>query len=692
MEALFLTIINMSITATYILAFVLLMRLPLRRAPRWLSYALWLPVLFRLVCPVSFSSSFAALGRLISPPASQGSIQYIPPDIGLQAQPQVDLGVPGINRIINQSLPAEIVPASVNPLQIMVGIGAWLWLTGFLVMLTYSVISYLRLKRRIRTATWVSRQIYESDEISSPFVCGFLKPAIYLPVGLGGRDKDYVLRHERAHLERFDHLVKPLAFMLLSIHWFNPLMWLAFRLMGRDMEMCCDERVIRHMGRAETADYGSALVRLAVKRPLMPGSPLAFGESGTKGRLKNILNVRRPAFWVICVLVILLVLAGIALLANPLAKNQAELTVLDEFTAAMTRRHDDIVDRTAYYREKNPEFITEQVRVLEYEKEHNERIIAELAGDKSVEDLVNERLTVINNPLVDFFRPVHLYVKGNLVVQYVGADEALLKTLTELVGPEWPHMAPFLKLPAIVNISSTVHSVPLTNQDITDETDLRMIQSVIANCDSSKETWPDRPADEILNRVQLLVRQTPDSAIKQYTLYFDEAGSAYIVSDQTKLYCQLDDVSKTAIFELVRAGFYEDSAITVRSGEKEIKAIGHWNYSYNKITKVSADGLYLTAQNIKLYLNWLPIDFEKGVKDGSQSFAIFVNGQEQYGDFILYDDQMNRTDIIEMSGLAPQVYMLNSLAPGRYIVELRTTIKTITGDSGYQYFFGVIIE
>ena len=146
------------------------------------------------------------------------------------------------------------------------------------------------------------------------------------------------------------------------------------------------------------------------------------------------------------------------------------------------------------------------------------------------------------------------------------------------------------------------------------------------------------------------------------------------------------------MFDLVRAGFYEYSALTVRSGDKEIKAIGHWNYSYNKITKVSADGLYLTAQNIKLYLNWLPIDFETGVKDGSQSFAIFVNGQEQYGDFILYDDQMNRTDIIETSGLAPQVYMLNSLAPGRYIVELRTTIKTNTGDSGYQYFFGVIIE
>jgi hypothetical protein len=191
---------------------------------------------------------------------------------------------------------------------------------------------------------------------------------------------------------------------------------------------------------------------------------------------------------------------------------------------------------------------------------------------------------------------------------------------------------------------------------------------------------------------RITIKQDQDSAYTYYTLHIDDANRMYLISDQTNFYFQLDGTHKAALLEIVRAGFYKNPVMTVRSGDNEIRAIGHWNYSYNKITKISADGRYLTPQNIKAYLNWLPIDFEKGVKDGSQSFAIYLNGQEQYGNFILYDEQMNRTDIVETSGLAPQAYMLDSLAPGRYIIELRRTIKTITGDSGYQYFFGVIIE
>jgi hypothetical protein len=317
--------------------------------------------------------------------------------------------------------------------------------------------------------------------------------------------------------------------------------------------------------------------------------------------------------------------------------------------------------------------------------------VAELAGDQSVEDLVNERLTVINNPLIDFFRPVHLYVNGNLVVQYVGADETLLNSLTELLGPEWPHMAPFLPLPVYVNIH-TSSGITLSYLDIKSEADRRIIQSAIASCDASTVAWPGKPVNEMTDKNRITIKQDQDSAYTYYTLHIDDANRMYLISDQTNFYFQLDGTHKAALLEIVRAGFYKNPVMTVRSGDNEIRAIGHWNYSYNKITKISADGRYLTPQNIKAYLNWLPIDFEKGVKDGSQSFAIYLNGQEQYGNFILYDEQMNRTDIVETSGLAPQAYMLDSLAPGRYIIELRRTIKTITGDSGYQYFFGVIIE
>lgn len=690
METLFLTIINMSITSTYILVCVLLLRLPLRRAPRWLAYTLWLPLMIRLVSPVSFSSSFALLGRLISTPAGPVGIQYIPPDIGQHTQPRIDIGIHGINQIINPVLPAEAVPAGVNPLQIMISICSWVWLAGFLIMLACGVISYFRLKRKIGTAIKISEQIYESDEISTPFVCGFFKPAIYLPVGLNARDQEYVVQHERAHLERFDHLVKPLAFVVLSIHWFNPLIWLAFRMLGRDMEMCCDERVIRYLGRAEKADYGTALVRLAAKRPLMAGSPLAFGENSVKGRIKNILNVKRPAFWITIVLVILLVLAGIALLSNPLTNNQKNLAELNRFTAAVMQRHNDIVDMTADYKDNNPDFITDWIRVLVYGEAPYEPIIVELAADRPVEELVNERLSIINNPLVDFFRPVHLFVKGNLVVQYVGTDETILKSLTEILGPEWPRTVPYTANPVFASVS-TISAIPLTNREITNESELYIIQQIITSCNNSQDTWSGKPVDEIPDKTQILVRQTLDSDYLQYTLVFDDTGPAFIISDQTGHYCQLDVAHQAAFLEIIRSGFYENPVMTVNSGDKEIKAIGHWVYSHNKITKVSADGRYLTAHNIKSYLHWLPIDFEQGVKEGTQAFAVYINGREQFGDFYLYDEQMNRIDIFAASGLAPQQYMLNSLEPGLYIVEMRINTSTLIYENGYQYFFGVII-
>jgi beta-lactamase regulating signal transducer with metallopeptidase domain len=317
MEELFLKVLNMSITATYVLIAVLVLRLLLKRVSKWISYSLWSLVLFRLVCPISLSSAFSIFGRLGKAASTGSGIEHIPMDIGMMAAPLVDIGVTSANTVINHVLPAATPAASVNPMQILLFIGTCIWLAGFALMLIYSVISYLRLKNRMREATLLSGNVFVTDKIASPFVCGLIKPKIYLPFGLSENERDYVLRHEKTHIARRDHLIKPLAFFVLSVHWFNPFIWLAFILMSRDLEMSCDEKVVSKLDPEGKAGYSTALVHLAIKRPILAGSPLAFGESGAKGRVKNVLNYKKPAFWVLVIAVAAVVLAALCLLTNP---------------------------------------------------------------------------------------------------------------------------------------------------------------------------------------------------------------------------------------------------------------------------------------------------------------------------------------------------------------------------------------
>ncbi|MEA4933843.1 MAG: M56 family metallopeptidase, partial [Lawsonibacter sp.] len=236
-------ILNMSITATFMALAVIFLRLLLRRAPKWISYALWGVVLFRLVCPFSFSSEFSLLGGIGAPSAESGVVSYIPENLVHTATPQVNMIFPGVNETINSSLPQGEEQLVADPLEAPAAMATCLWLLGVAAMLVYSVTSYVLLKRRLSDATLLEGNVFETDAITSPFVCGLIKPRIYLPVGLPVPERGYVLLHERTHIRRRDYLVKPLAFLALSTHWFNPVMWLSFRLMCRDMEMSCDERV-----------------------------------------------------------------------------------------------------------------------------------------------------------------------------------------------------------------------------------------------------------------------------------------------------------------------------------------------------------------------------------------------------------------------------------------------------------------
>ncbi|MEA4925463.1 MAG: M56 family metallopeptidase [Syntrophomonadaceae bacterium] len=323
----FLDVVNMSITASYVILFVLIVRLFLKKAPRIFSYSLWSVVLFRLICPFTFSSAFSFLQVA---GGSSGKIEYIPSNLEMMAQPQINTGIQGFDSAVNASLPAASPAASVNPLQIILFILAVIWAAGVILGLLYSVIAYFRLKYRVRTAMLVKDNIWESEMISSPFVLGIMKPKIYLPTGLDETHRIHILKHEETHIRRRDYLIKPIAFLTLCVHWFNPLVWISFVLMTRDMEMSCDERVLKELGKGIKKDYSMSLLSLAANEHMINAGPLAFGESNITSRIKNVLNYRQPVFWIVMAATVAVVCAGVGLMSNPPAALTGENALAQE--------------------------------------------------------------------------------------------------------------------------------------------------------------------------------------------------------------------------------------------------------------------------------------------------------------------------------------------------------------------------
>ena len=309
----------MSITASYVALAVIAIRMLLKKVPKAFSYALWLAVLIRLVCPFSFNSAFSLLSFLKpNVQVSTGAMEYVPYNIGLMQDPAVDVGIGGINQAVNSSLPSAMLAVSVNPMQIIMEFFRIIWVGGMVLLLIYSVISYLKVTNNVKTATLVKDNIFKTDRITMPFLCGFIKPKIYVPVGISENELSYILAHEQTHIKRLDYLIKLFAFLALIVHWFNPFMWLSFALMSKDMEMSCDESVIKKMGSDVKGGYSNSLLSLSVKRSgFILGSPLAFGESNIKSRIKNILNYKKPALWVAILAVVATASLLIAFTANP---------------------------------------------------------------------------------------------------------------------------------------------------------------------------------------------------------------------------------------------------------------------------------------------------------------------------------------------------------------------------------------
>lgn len=318
MSAFFLTILNMSISTGWIVLAVLLLRLIFRKAPAWSRVLLWVLVAVRLICPFSVESVVSILP----------SGETISTHILTEPVPAVNTGIPFLDGVINTVLGESLAPHvgdSVNPLQVLVPVLAVLWLVGVLAFLAYGVIRYVALARKVSMAVRLRDSIYQTEQVGFPFVLGVRKPKIYLPFSIDPQESEYVIAHEQAHIRRGDPLWKLLGFLFLAIYWFHPLLWVAYGLFCRDVEFACDEKVVKALNPQERADYSQALLNCSVGRQKMGAVPLAFGEVGVQQRVKTILRYKNPRVWIVAGAVVVLVVAAVCLLTNPLSRDISDL-------------------------------------------------------------------------------------------------------------------------------------------------------------------------------------------------------------------------------------------------------------------------------------------------------------------------------------------------------------------------------
>ena len=333
MRAVFLEIVNMSITAGGLILAVILIRFVFRKMPKWIVCALWGVTAIRLICPFSIESAMSLV------PASKpvDTTMYI-------GRPYIQSGVDLVDNMVNAYLGSHYyegvtVPAkesAANPINIL----AVIWLTGMLLMAAYAVVSYLRLKRSVSASISVSQNVLECDDISFPFILGMIRPMIYLPSSMDESAREFVMTHERAHIKRLDHWWKPVGFLVLAIHWFNPLCWISYILLCRDIELATDEKVIKEMTRDDIAGYSQTLLNMGHTRRLITACPVAFGEVGVKERVKSILNYRKPAFWVLVVSVLACIVISVCFLTNP--KDKADEPDVAEPEKIYTK--DDVIN------------------------------------------------------------------------------------------------------------------------------------------------------------------------------------------------------------------------------------------------------------------------------------------------------------------------------------------------------------
>ena len=419
MSGIFLKLLNLSISASWLVLVVLALRLVLKRAPKWVNVLLWGMVALRLMLPFSIESALSLIpsAETLSPEV----VQFDP-------APTITSGVELIDNAVNPALSESFAAAplaSVNPLYVWIYLAGWVWLLGLAAMLAYALVSYLRLRRRVSASIPLRENIYVCDEAASPFILGIVRPRIYLPSALDEAQRGSVLSHERAHLARRDHWWKPLGFALLAVYWFNPLLWLAYTLLCRDIELACDERVLRGMDAGQIKDYSSALLACSVPRRMLAACPLAFGEVGVGARVKNALRYKKPAFWAVAASVAVCVVVAVCFLTNPERATMKWAKSLRVEDVARIELHvmPQAIDKQ--YKDLDTEEIAEAVALINKSGGRYVRSMEPLDGGSTalyVTTTDGVRHTVVNNGNVylcidgDAYRNFHItwpYTEGN---------------------------------------------------------------------------------------------------------------------------------------------------------------------------------------------------------------------------------------------------------------------------------------
>jgi len=419
MSGIFLKLLNLSISASWLVLVVLALRLVLKRAPKWVNVLLWGMVALRLMLPFSIESALSLIP----------SAETLSPEVvRFDPAPTITSGVTIIDNAVNPSLSESFAAAplaSVNPLYVWTYLAGWVWLIGLAAMLLYALVSYLRLRRRVSASIPLRENIYVCDEVPSPFILGIVHPCIYLPSALDEAQRGSVLSHERAHLARRDHWWKPLGFALLAVYWFNPLLWLAYTLLCRDIELACDERVLRGMDAGQVKDYSSALLACSVPRRMIAACPLAFGEVGVGARVKNALRYKKPAFWVVAVSVVVCTVVAVCFLTNPERATMKWAKSLRVEDVARIELHvmPQAIDKQ--YKDLDTEEIAEAVALINKSRGRYVRSMEPLDGGSTalyVTTTDGVRHTVVNNGNVylcidgDAYRNFHIawpYIEGN---------------------------------------------------------------------------------------------------------------------------------------------------------------------------------------------------------------------------------------------------------------------------------------
>lgn len=419
MAAVFLKLLNLSISASWLVLAVLVLRLVSKRSPKWMNVLLWGMVALRLMLPFSIESALSLIP----------SAETLSPEVvRFDPAPTITSGVEFIDNAVNPSLSESFAAAplaSVNPLYVWTYLAGWVWLIGLGAMLLYALVSYLRLRRRVSVSLCVRENIYLCDAISSPFILGVVKPRIYLPSGLDEVERQNVLSHERAHLTRRDHWWKPLGFALLAVYWFNPLLWLAYALLCRDIELACDERVIRTMDESAVKTYSTVLLACSMPRKAVITCPLAFGEVGVKERVRNALRYKKPAFWVVAASVAVCVVVAVCFLTNPerATMKWAKSLRVEDVARIELFVMPQAIDKQ--YRDLDAEEIAEAVALINKSSGRYVRSAELLDGGSTtlyVTTTDGVRHTVVNNGNVylhidgDAYRNFHIawpYIEGN---------------------------------------------------------------------------------------------------------------------------------------------------------------------------------------------------------------------------------------------------------------------------------------